>query len=160
MDQICAKTVKIISRGLEAKKDQIFTWFQALITNFSKNFRIWTLKCQNWPILAKIGPNLGPNSQNQIKCPRKQSKTTIPHLVQPLYLIFHKIVSHVLTWETWDLDSGLSIYLQIFLNVYSMHDKLLHWEALISALVSNIGNTLRKNFNIFQKRILIKYLTS
>ena len=66
------------------------------------------------------------------------------------------------TWENWDLDldSGLSIYLQIFLNVYSMHDKLLHWEALISALVSNIGNTLRRNFNIFHKRILIKYLTS
>ena len=41
--------------------------------------------------------------------------------------------------------------LKIFLNVYSMHDKLLHWEALISALVSNIGNTLRRNFNIFHK---------
>ena len=39
----------------------------------------------------------------------------------------------------------------IFFSVYSMHDKLLHWEALISALVSNIGNTLRRNFNIFQK---------
>ena len=92
MDQICAKTVKIISRGLEAKKDQIFTWFHALITNFSKSFWIWTLKCQNRPILAKIGPNLGPNSQNQIKWPRKQSKTSIPHLVQPWSLIFHKIM--------------------------------------------------------------------
>ena len=47
---------------------------------FCKFFGNWTLQGQNWPIQAKIGPNLDQNGQYPFKWPRESNETNFPHV--------------------------------------------------------------------------------
>ena len=51
--------------------------------NLTENVRILNAKGQIWPILVKIGPEIGPKGQNRIKKPRGKNKANFPHNVRP-----------------------------------------------------------------------------
>ena len=77
------KGPKPYQEAQRAKQDHFSTCYQALITNFIQHFGIWTLKCQNRPILAKIGPKLVENGQNHISWNRKPYKSNFSHSLRP-----------------------------------------------------------------------------
>ena len=81
---------KTLLRGLGSQIRPLFHIFWSTDIYFSLNLWIWTLQSQNWPILAKIGPNLVQNDQYPFKWPREPNKTTFPHIFKHWEWIFHQ----------------------------------------------------------------------